>query len=239
MFSRSANAVSELHGQVSREMWHCLYPELSVNQVPIGHVTNGVHVGTWLASEMRQVYDKHMGPDWALKASHPQTWTPIENIDDAEMWETHALLRTRLINFVRQRTAQHAEERGESPALVAQMRQALSPDALTIGFARRFATYKRANLILRDIELMASLVNHARRPIQFIFAGKAHPHDEPGKESLQQLAQLVHDPRFAGKVVFVEDYDINVGRHLVQGVDVWVNNPRRPLEACGTPTHTA
>jgi starch phosphorylase len=232
--SRRANAVSSLHGEVSRAMWKDLYPGQREHEVPIGHITNGVHVGTWLANEMRQVYDRHLGPDWPLRASHPSVWTPIENIDDAEMWETHEVLRSRLIGFVRQRVAGHAEERGESPELVAQLRQALSPDALTIGFARRFATYKRANLLLRDIEMMASLVNHARRPVQFIFAGKAHPHDRPGKEILQQIAQLMRDPRFAGKVVFVEDYDINVGRHLVQGVDLWVNNPRRPLEACGT-----
>jgi starch phosphorylase len=232
--SRRANAVSSLHGEVSRAMWKGLYPGEREHEVPIGHVTNGVHVGTWLATEMRQVYDRHLGPDWHLRAGHPQTWNPIEQIDDAEMWETHEVLRARLINFVRQRVAKHAEERGESPAFVAQLRHTLSPDALTVGFARRFATYKRANLILRDMELMAAIVNHSRRPVQFIFAGKAHPHDRPGKEILQQIARLMQDPRFAGKVVFVEDYDINVGRHLVQGVDLWVNNPRRPLEACGT-----
>ncbi len=232
--SRRANAVSSLHGEVSRAMWKGLYPGEREHEVPIGHITNGVHVATWLASEMRQVYDRHLGPDWMLRGSHPQTWFPIDGIDDAEMWETHAVLRSRLIHFVRQRAARHAEERGESPAFVASLRQALSPDALTIGFARRFATYKRANLILRDIDAMAAIVNHARRPVQFIFAGKAHPHDRPGKEVLQQIAQLMRDPRFAGRIVFVEDYDINVGRHLTQGVDLWVNNPRRPLEACGT-----
>jgi starch phosphorylase len=232
--SQRANAVSSLHGEVSRAMWKDLYPGMPEHKVPIGHITNGVHVGTWLAPEMRHVYNRHLGPEWPLHASHPEVWNPIDAIDDAEMWETHEVLRSRLIEFVRHRTAKHAEERGESPAFVAQLRQALSPDTLTIGFARRFATYKRANLILRDIETMAALVNHPRRPVQFIFAGKSHPHDGPGKEVLQQIARLMHDPRFAGKIVFVEDYDINVGRHLVQGVDLWINNPRRPLEACGT-----
>lgn len=232
--SRRANAVSSLHGEVSRAMWKDLYPGVREHHVPIGHITNGVHVASWLAPEMRHVYNRHLGPDWLLKGSHPQTWLPIDDIDDAEMWETHEVLRTRLIKFVRQRAARHAEQRGESPEFVAQLRQALSPDALTIGFARRFATYKRADLILRDIETMAALVNHPRRPVQFIFAGKSHPHDRPGKEILQRIAQLMRDPVFAGKVIFVEDYDINVGRHMVQGVDLWVNNPRRPLEACGT-----
>ncbi len=150
------------------------------------------------------------------------------------MWETHQTLKGRLIDFVRRRTTRDAERRGEPPALVDQLRRTLSLDALTIGFARRFATYKRANLILEDIEAIASLVNHPQMPVQLIFAGKAHPRDEPGKAMLQQIAQLMRDSRFAGKVVFLEDYDINVGRHLVQGVDVWLNNPRRPLEACGT-----
>jgi starch phosphorylase len=139
-----------------------------------------------------------------------------------------------LIDIVRRRVAKQAERRGESAEYVAQMRKTLGYDALTIGFARRFATYKRANLLLRDFEAIASLVNHPQMPVQFVFAGKAHPHDHPGKEVLQQIARLMKDPRFAGKLVFIEDYDISVGRHLVQGVDVWLNNPRRPLEACGT-----
>ena len=150
------------------------------------------------------------------------------------MWETHQALKARLIDFVRRRTAAAAERRGEPADNVAQLKSAMSLDGLTIGFARRFATYKRANLILEDFEAIASLVNDPQTPIQFVFAGKAHPRDRPGKEILQQIARLGRDSRFAGKVIFVEDYDINVGRHLVQGVDVWLNNPRRPLEASGT-----
>jgi starch phosphorylase len=232
--SRRANAVSSLHGEVSRAMWKGLYPSKAEHEVPIGHITNGVHVGTWLSVEMRQIYDRHLGPDWHQRAGHPEIWKPIDNIDDAEIWETHELLRSRLINFVRQRTARHAEERGEPPEVVEMLRRALNPDTLTIGFARRFATYKRANLLLRNLDALAEIVNNPRQPVQLIFAGKAHPHDRPGKEMLQQIARLMHDPRFAGRIVFVEDYDINVGRQLVQGVDLWVNNPRRPLEACGT-----
>jgi starch phosphorylase len=229
-----ANAVSSLHGQVSRAMWSPLYPDRGEDRVPIGHITNGVHVPSWLAPQMRQVYDRHLGPNWTERASDATLWDRIDAIDDGELWETHQTLKVQLIETVRRRTAQQAERRGEPPELIAPLRRALSFDALTIGFARRFATYKRATLMLRDLEAFAALVNNATMPIQLVFAGKSHPHDGPGKALMQEIARLTRDPRFAGKLVFVEDYDINVGRHLVQGVDVWINNPRRPLEACGT-----
>jgi len=232
--SNRANAVSSLHGQVSRTMWMPLFPGRSAEHVPIGHITNGVHVQTWLAPQMRQVYDRHLGPGWPERAGDPGFWERIDAVDDGEIWETHQTLKAQLVETVRRRTALQAERRGDPPELVTQLRRALSPDALTIGFARRFATYKRANLILDDVETIASLVNHPQMPIQLVFAGKSHPHDAPGKQVLQQIARLTRDPRFAGKIMFVEDYDINVGRQLVQGVDVWLNNPRRPLEACGT-----
>ncbi len=167
-------------------------------------------------------------------ASDASLWDRIDAIDDGELWETHQTLKVQLIETVRRRSAHQAERRGEPADAIALLRRALSFDALTIGFARRFATYKRATLMLRDIEAFAALVNNPTMPIQFVFAGKSHPHDGPGKAMLREIAQLSRDSRFAGKLVFVEDYDINVGRHLVQGVDVWVNNPRRPLEACGT-----
>lgn len=232
--SRRANAVSSLHGQVSRAMWTPLFPGRAEQDVPIGHITNGVHVPTWLAPQMHQVYDRHFGPDWPIRCGKPGFWEAIENVDDGELWETHQTLKVQLIETARRRAAHYARQRGESEQFVKQLQKSLSLDALTIGFARRFATYKRANLILQDIEALASLVNDAQRPIQFVFAGKAHPHDHPGKQVLQQIAQLMRDPRFAGKIMFIEDYDINLGRHLVQGVDVWLNNPRRPLEASGT-----
>ena len=232
--SRKANAVSSLHGHVSRAMWTGLYPGLGEDRVPIGHITNGVHVQTWLAPQIHKVYDRHLGPDWPGRCAEPSCWDAIEGIDDGELWETHQSLKARLIDFVRHRTAAAAQRRGEAADSIAQLKGALSLDALTIGFARRFATYKRANLILHDFEALASLVNDPQTPIQFVFAGKAHPRDRPGKEILQQLARLGRDPRFAGKVLFIEDYDINVGRHMVQGVDVWLNNPRQPLEASGT-----
>ncbi len=231
---RRANAVSSVHGQVSRAMWSSLYPAGSEQQVPIGHITNGVHVPSWLADQMRQVYDRHLGPDWPARCAQPGFWEAIDGIDDGELWETHQTLKTQLIEIARRRAVKYATARDESPEMLSLLQRALSPDALTIGFARRFATYKRANLLLQDLEAIVALVNHPQRPVQFIFAGKAHPHDSAGKELLQQLARLMRDPSFAGKLLFLEDYDINVGRHLVQGVDLWLNNPRRPLEACGT-----
>jgi len=232
--SRRANAVSSVHGQVSRAMWASLYPERSEDRVPIGHITNGIHVQSWLAPQMHHMYDRHLGPEWPLECREPGFWEAIDRVDDGELWETHQALKVHLIETARQRAAESADRRGESSEFVAQLRRSLSVDALTIGFARRFATYKRANLVLHDIETLASLAADTQRPIQLVFAGKAHPNDRPGKELLQQIARLMRHSRFAGRVLFIEDYDINIGRHLVQGVDVWLNNPRRPLEACGT-----
>ena len=183
---------------------------------------------------MYRLYDRHLGTGWHEHSSEPRIWEGIENVDDGELWETHLSLKQRLIEFVRARAIEQAERRGEPLEVRQRLGRILSPDALTIGFARRFATYKRANLILADIEKLALLANNPKRPVQFVFAGKAHPRDEPGKRVLQQVAQLMRDKQFGDRFVFVEDYDINVGRHLVQGVDVWLNNPRRPLEASGT-----
>ena len=232
--SRRADAVSALHGEVSRAMWTGLCPGKPEDEVPIGHITNGVHVPSWLAPQMFRLYDRHLGTNWHQHSSEARIWEGIESVDDGELWETHLSLKSQLIEFVRRRAIEQAEHRGESREVLQRLGKVLSPDALTIGFARRFATYKRANLILTDIESLASMVNDPKRPVQFVFAGKAHPNDEPGKRVLQQIAELMRNPRFADKFVFVEDYDINVGRHLVQGVDVWLNNPRRPQEASGT-----
>ncbi len=232
--ARRANAVSALHGEVSREMWTGLYPGKSEDAIPIGHITNGVHVPSWLSPQMFRLYDRHLGAGWERHGAEARIWEGIENVDDGELWETHLSLKSQLIEFVRRRACEQAERRDESPAALQQFGRVLSPDALTIGFARRFATYKRANLILADIEGLAVMVNDPKRPVQFVFAGKAHPRDEPGKRVLQQIAELMRDSQFADRFVFVEDYDINVGRRLVQGVDVWLNNPRRPLEASGT-----
>jgi starch phosphorylase len=232
--SRRANAVSALHGEVSRAMWKGLHPGKSEDAVPIGHITNGVHVPTWLAPQMFRLYDRHFGSGWHQQGADARTWEAIEAVDDGELWETHLSLKSRLLEFVRRRAVEQAERRSEPPQNLRRLARVLSPDALTVGFARRFATYKRANLFLKDIEMLASMVNDPKRPVQFVFAGKAHPHDQPGKQVLQEIAALMRDEQFADKFVFVEDYDINVGRHFVQGVDVWLNNPRRPLEASGT-----
>jgi starch phosphorylase len=232
--SRRANAVSSLHGEVSRAMWWGLFPGNSEDAVPIGHITNGVHVPSWLAPQMGRLYDRHLGIGWQLHSGAKQTWLKIETVDDGELWETHLSLKSQLLEFVRQRAMEQAARRGEPEASLSRLGKVLSPDALTIGFARRFATYKRANLILADIRKLAAMVNDPKCPVQFLFAGKAHPHDEPGKQVLQQIAEMMRDTELGDRFVFVEDYDINVGRYLVQGVDVWLNNPRRPLEASGT-----
>ena len=232
--ARRANAVSSLHGEVSRAMWTGLYPGKSEDSVPIGHITNGVHVPSWLSPQMFRLYDRHLGTGWHEHSSEAKIWEGIESVDDGELWETHLNLKSRLIEFVRRRLVDQATRRDEPAETLQSLSRVLSPDALTIGFARRFATYKRADLLLADIERLALMVNDPKHPVQFIFAGKAHPRDEPGKRMLQQIAELMRNRVFADKFVFVEDYDINVGRHFVQGVDVWLNNPRRPLEASGT-----
>jgi len=232
--ARRANAVSALHGEVSRAMWTGLFPGKTEDTVPIGHITNGVHVPTWLAPQMFRLYDRHLGTGWHEHSGESRIWEGIESVDDGELWETHLSLKARLLEFVRRSAVEQAERRGESPEIRRRLSRILSPDVLTIGFARRFATYKRANLILADMERLASMVNDPNRPVQFVFAGKAHPMDEPGKRVLQQIAELTRDSKVGERFVFVEDYDINVGRFFVQGVDVWLNNPRRPLEASGT-----
>ena len=232
--SRRANAVSALHGQVSRAMWIGLFPGRREETVPIGHITNGVHVPTWLAPQMSKLYDRHFGPGWQEHSGESELWERVENIGDGELWETHLSLKARLLEFVRRAAVEQAERRKESPEFQQRLGRALSPDALTIGFARRFATYKRANLILKEFEQLLQMVNDPKRPVQFVFAGKAHPHDVPGKAMLQQVAQLMHSSDFRDRFIFIEDYDVNVGKHFVQGVDVWLNTPRRPLEASGT-----
>ena len=232
--SRRANAVSSLHGDVSRSMWQCLWPGRGQDGVPIGHITNGVHVTSWLAPQMQELFKRRLGSDWTERLRESNGLDAVSAIDDGELWETHQALKARLLDFARRRAVLHAERRGDPPDSVAQLKRALGLDTLTIGFARRFATYKRANLLLQDLMELIDLINDPQMPMQLVFAGKAHPKDTPGKHVLQEIANLGRDPRFLGKVVFVEDYDINVARHLVQGVDVWLNNPRRPLEASGT-----
>ena len=232
--TRRCNGVSELHGEVSRRMWQTLYPEKRLEEVPIGHITNGVHVGSWLAPQMRMLYNRVLGPDWLPRLEQPEQLLPLEGIDPAELWEVHQILKARLIEFARKRLAAQAARRGEGAEAIARASRALDLETLTIGFARRFATYKRATLAISDADKLDQMINSTDQPIQIIFAGKAHPEDKYGKELIQSIVQRGRDPRFTGRIVFLEDYDMNVARHLVQGVDVWLNNPRRPQEASGT-----
>ncbi len=232
--SRRANAVSALHGQVSRRMWAHLWPWRVEEEIPIGHITNGVHTPSWIAGQMMQLYDRHFPAGWAERMGEAEVWQYVDEIDPGELWETHNTLKSLLLAFVRRRVSRQCRRRGESDEAVEAARNVLDQTVLTLGFARRFATYKRADLIFRDPDRLARIVNHPERPVQLVYAGKAHPKDEPGKQLIKRVANLQHDPRFKGRLVFVEDYDINVCRHLVQGVDVWVNTPRRPLEASGT-----
>ena len=232
--SRHANGVSALHGMISRRMWQPLFVGRSEEDVPIGHITNGVHVQSWVAPQMHLLFDRHLGTDWPRKQRHPETWGGIDTVEDAELWETQQVLKARMINFVRNRLAAQARRRDEPDSAVERAMEALDLDALTIGFARRFATYKRAGLILQDVERLVEMVSSADRPVQIVFGGKAHPEDRMGKELIQNIARLARQDRFAARIVFVEDYDMNLARMLVQGVDVWLNNPRRPQEASGT-----
>lgn len=232
--SRRANAVSSLHGHVSRRMWAHLWPWRVEEEIPIGHISNGVHVPSWTAWQMKQLYDRYFPAGWFEKMGKPEAWQDIHEVDPGELWETHHTLKSLLLAFVRRRVSRQCRRRGESDEAVEAARNVLNQNVLTIGFARRFATYKRANLLFSDEDRLARIVNDPERPIQVVFSGKAHPKDEPGKQLIRRIAEMRNDPRFAGRLVFVEDYDINVCRHLIQGVDVWLNTPRRPLEASGT-----
>jgi starch phosphorylase len=228
--AQRVNGVSALHGQVSRRMWHPLFPEVEEHRVPIGHITNGVHARTWMAGDVQGLLDRCLGPDWLDSIARPELWAGLDALPDAELWEVHQVLKARMLTFVRRRDAERRERLG----LPARRGEVLDPGALTLGFARRFATYKRADLLLREADRLAALVGDAERPLQIVFAGKAHPRDEPGKEVARRIAALDDDPRFSGRIVFVENYSMHVARQLVPGVDAWLNTPRRPLEACGT-----
>ena len=233
-FSGRRNGVSKLHGAVSRRMWHFLWPDKPENEVPIGQITNGVHTASWLAPELYELYTRYMGEGWYDRLDDQSLWDRLLQIPDEELWKVKQLLRDRLIEFVRNRYSAWKREIGAPQEEVEAAANVLDPNALTIGFARRFATYKRANLIFRDIERLRKIVDNPDRPVQIIFAGKAHPKDEPGKAMLKQVVNFSKYPGLEGKIVFLENYDINMARLLVQGVDVWLNTPRRPREASGT-----
>jgi len=233
-FSDHRNAVSELHGRVARRMWNYLWPELSEEDVPITHITNGIHSSTWLARRQRMLYDQHLGKDWLGHLDDPETWTHVDELPDAQVWEIHQHLKRKLDFYLRTRARQRWMKGGFHPVQVIASGALLDPYALTIGFARRFATYKRADLIFSDLPRLFNLLNRPNRPIQILFAGKAHPADEPGKMLIQEVYRMVKQAENGGRLVFLEDYDINLARYLVQGVDVWLNTPRRPNEASGT-----
>ncbi|MFO0847677.1 MAG: alpha-glucan family phosphorylase [Gemmataceae bacterium] len=232
--SNTSNGVSKLHGRVSRTMWKELWPTLPANEIPIGSITNGVHTQSWLAPEMGQLFDRYLGVQWVEKPADFAVWKRVDSIPDAELWRTHERGRERLVALCRARLKAQYQRRGAPPSEIRETEEVLDPDALTIGFARRFATYKRGDLVFRDHDRLDKLLNDPKRPVQLVFAGKAHPKDSGGKELIARVAQLAKKPEFRRRVAFIEDYDMNIARHLVQGVDVWLNNPRRPLEASGT-----
>lgn len=232
--SHATNAVSQLHGSVSRSMWQWVYPEVPEHEIPIGSITNGIHIQTWISREMADLYDRYLDPAWRDEPDNPDIWLDVERIPDAELWRTHERRRERLVSFARQRLREQLQARGVTQAEIESASEALNPDALTIGFARRFATYKRATLILRDKERLARIVNNPDQPVQFIFAGKAHPHDHPGKELIKEIVKTAELPEFRHSIVFLENYDMSIARYLTQGIDVWLNTPRRPKEASGT-----
>lgn len=232
--SNYRNAVSELHGVVSREMWHELWPEIPVAEIPITAVTNGVHLPSWLNGDLAQLFDQYLDPDWREYHGNPKMWEQIQEIPDEELYEAHRRRKRRLITFIRERQTMAAQRRKAGSAEVKNSSEVLDPNALTIGFARRFATYKRATLLFRDVARLKRILCDAERPVQIVIAGKAHPKDQPGKTFIREIVQLSRDPELWKHVVFVEDYDMKVGRELVQGVDLWLNTPRRGEEACGT-----
>ncbi len=232
--SRRANGVSAIHGEVSRQMWHPLYQNKRLEEVPIGHITNGVHAGSWIAPQMQRMYDLHLPGDWRERIRHPEVWTSIDTISDNEFWETHQILKAGMISYARKRLVSQAQARDESDTVLEKLGKRLDLDVLTLGFARRFATYKRAGLILSEADRLIEMVASTGKRIQLVFAGKAHPEDKFGKELIQSIVKKTRQTDFEDWVVFLEDYDMNVARHLVQGVDVWLNNPRRPQEASGT-----
>ncbi len=228
------NGVSRLHGEVSRGMWERIWPSLPLDEVPIGHITNGVHPRTWITHDMIDLLDRYFGPEFHDTPTNLEIWDRIDRISDEELWRTHERRRERLVAFARQRLREQLERRGVTNSELSRGADALSPYTLTICFARRFATYKRADLLLSDPERLMRLLTDTERPVQMIFAGKAHPHDLPGKEIIKKIVHFASDPRVASRIVFLEDYDMTMSRYLISGSDLWLNTPRRPLEASGT-----
>ncbi len=233
-FSTERNGVARLHGETSRRIWSALWPGVPVDEVPITHVTNGVHLRTWMAPGVQELIGEVLGRDWIDDALDAAAWEPVRDLDPTRLWEVRRSLKRQSLRFLRRRLARQLRRQEASPSALAVSESLFDPDALTIGFARRFAAYKRATLIFRDLDRLHAILADPDRPVQLVFAGKAHPADGQGQELIASIHRLSHDERFAGRVLFVEDYDMAVGRALTRGVDVWLNNPRRPLEASGT-----
>ena len=229
-----ANGVSRLHATVSREMWQNVWPELPRKEIPITHITNGIHTNTWISYEFAGLFQRYIGDDWIDEPSDQTLWQRVADIPDAELWRSHERRKERLVSFARNRLKMQLERRGLSKHMIAYADEVLDPEALTIGFARRFATYKRGNLIFRNLDRIKKILTNKEKPVQIIIAGKAHPKDDKGKEIIKSIIALTSDPDLKYKVVFLEDYDMNVAHYLVQGVDIWLNNPLRPQEASGT-----
>jgi starch phosphorylase len=259
--SRYRNGVSRLHGQVARSMWADLWPDGAdapapgegaptngvrsarivsfpgtppPDRVPIGHVTNGVHLPTWVSPPMRDLFDRYLGPDWEILQDDPALWERALDLPDHRLWEAHLANKGRLFSVLRQRARDGWREAGTTAEQVVAAGTLLDPEYLTIGFARRFATYKRASLVFRDLERLERILLHSERPVQLVFAGKAHPADAPGQEILAEIYRMAMNPRLAGRVAFASDYEIVLARDMYSGVDLWLNNPRPPMEACGT-----
>ncbi len=228
------NGVSREHGRVSRSMWRCLWPGIEEDRVPIRSITNGIHAPTWISVEMNQLYAKHLGPDWAERADDPAIWHRVTDIPDGELWTTRQALKRKLMSFIRERARAAWMQGRMQPHQVLASGTLLDPEALTIGFARRFATYKRATLIFSTLGRLQQMMQDRWRPVQIVFAGKAHPADEPGRQFIQQVYTFCKDHDIGGHVAFVEDYDMHMAKYLVWGVDVWLNTPRPPMEASGT-----
>lgn len=232
--AKYVNGVAKRHGEVSRQIWSPLWPDRQVEQVPIGHITNGVHLDTWMSKEMMELLDVHSGAGWLARVDEPAFWEDLSALDDAQLWRIHIRLKAELMNFIREEARRRWARHWKEATHVVGAGTLLNPHALTIGFARRFATYKRADLIFRDAERLRTLLVNPSRPVQIIFAGKAHPADTPGKEVLRTVYSFTRDPRLEGRVAFIEDYELHLAHRLVQGVDIWLNLPRVPMEASGT-----
>ncbi len=232
--SAYVNGVSRLHQKVSRKMWGGIWPDLPETDIPISYITNGIHIPSWISGDLATLLDRYLGKRWAEDPDNQKIWERVNAIPDSELWRTHERRRERLVGFARKRLEEQLIQKGAKRVDIQMAREALHPGALTIGFARRFATYKRGDLILKDPSRLAKILNDPQRPVQIIFAGKAHPKDQPGKEIIKNIFHFSQQPEFRHRIVFIEDYDLNIARYLVQGVDVWLNTPLRPMEACGT-----